>query len=116
MYTDLKKFLTLSNNLNSVAGIRLIFFFPYQILIFLNKKKKKKKMKLSKSQSSFQSMEVENESFTAFIDVLTQNTYIMVIMSDPDIRNFSLFPFFYFIFLSFYFPFFLFSFFFIFIN
>jgi len=45
---------------------------------------------ISKFQSSFQSMEVRNANFTAFIDVLTPNTYIMVIMSDPTIRNLSL--------------------------
>jgi len=32
-------------------------------------------------------MEVKNSNFTAFIDVLTPNTYIMVIMSDPTIRK-----------------------------
>lgn len=39
-------------------------------------------------------MEVRNSQFTAFIDLLTSNTYVMVIMSDPTIRNFpfSLFP------------------------
>ena len=32
-------------------------------------------------------MEVRNAQFTAFIDVLTTNTYVMVIVSDPTIRN-----------------------------
>jgi len=44
----------------------------------------------SKSQTLFQSMEVKNSNFTAFIDVLTPNTYIMVIMSDPTIRKYQL--------------------------
>ena len=32
-------------------------------------------------------MEVRNSSFAAFIDVFTQNTYVMVIMSDLSIRK-----------------------------
>jgi len=43
------------------------------------------KLSCSKSQAQFQSMEVRNSSFAAFIDVFTSNTYIMVIMSDPNI-------------------------------
>jgi len=45
------------------------------------------KLSCSKFQSSFQSMEVKNSNFTAFIDVLTPNTYVMVIMSDPTIQS-----------------------------
>lgn len=45
------------------------------------------KLSCSKFQSSFQSMEVKNSNFTAFIDVLTSNTYVMVIMSDPTIQS-----------------------------
>jgi Ras-related GTP-binding protein A/B len=45
------------------------------------------KLSCSKSQAQFQSMEVRNRGFTAFVDVLTPNTYIMVIMSDPSIRK-----------------------------
>lgn len=45
------------------------------------------KLSCSKSQTLFQSMEVKNSNFTAFIDVLTPNTYIMVIMSDPTIQS-----------------------------
>jgi len=41
----------------------------------------------SRSQAHFQSMEVRTDQFTAFIDVLTTNTYIMVIVSDPTIRT-----------------------------
>jgi len=47
-------------------------------------------------------MEVKNSNFTAFIDVLTPNTYIMVIMSDPTIRMF-LFYFKFLIYISMYF-------------
>eukprot|EP00732_Lithocolla_globosa_P006280 Lithocolla_globosa_v1_NODE_7180_length_982_cov_73.552319.p1 type:complete len:303 gc:universal NODE_7180_length_982_cov_73.552319:71-979(+) len=45
------------------------------------------KLSCSKSQSQFQSMEVRNSHYTAFIDVLTRNTYVMVIMSDPSIQS-----------------------------
>jgi len=45
------------------------------------------KLSCSKSQAQFQSMEVKNSSFSAFIDVFTTNTYIMVIMSDPEIQS-----------------------------
>ena len=44
------------------------------------------KLSCSKMAASFQSMEVRNSSFAAFIDVFTTNTYIMVILSDPSIR------------------------------
>mmetsp|Transcript_28315 Transcript_28315/g.28609 ORF Transcript_28315/g.28609 Transcript_28315/m.28609 type:complete len:304 (-) Transcript_28315:110-1021(-) len=39
------------------------------------------KLSCSKSQAQFQGMEVCNSQFTAFIDLFTGNTYIMVIMS-----------------------------------
>ena len=42
---------------------------------------------LSKLQAQFQSMEVRNSCFAAFIDFFTPNTYVMVIMSDPAIRE-----------------------------
>jgi Ras-related GTP-binding protein A/B len=45
------------------------------------------KLSCSKSQAQFQSMEVRNSNFAAFIDVFTSNTYIMVIMSDPTIQS-----------------------------
>jgi len=45
------------------------------------------KLSCSKSQSQFQSMEVRNSNFAAFIDLFTTNTYIMVIMSDPTIQS-----------------------------
>lgn len=41
----------------------------------------------SKLAAQFQSMEVRNTNFAAFIDVFTSNTYVMVIMSDPAIRK-----------------------------
>jgi len=45
------------------------------------------KLSCSKSQAQFQSMEVRNSNFAAFIDVITTNTYIMVIMSDQTIQS-----------------------------
>lgn len=47
--------------------------------------------KISKLQAQFQSMEVRNSQFAAFIDVFTPNTYVMVIMSDPTIRKFLIY-------------------------
>lgn len=41
----------------------------------------------SKLAASFQSMEVRNSNFAAFIDIFTSNTYVMVVMSDPSIRK-----------------------------
>lgn len=47
-----------------------------------------KQFKLSciKTNFHFQSMVVKNQKFTAFIDQFTSSTYIMVIVSDPDIE------------------------------
>ncbi|PNF25711.1 Ras-related GTP-binding protein A [Cryptotermes secundus] len=46
------------------------------------------KLSCSKLAAQFQSMEVRNSNFAAFIDMFTSNTYVMVIMSDPGIRKF----------------------------
>ncbi|KAI7692740.1 Ras-related GTP-binding protein A, partial [Sarcoptes scabiei] len=45
------------------------------------------KLSCSKSAAQFQSMEVKNSKFSAFIDEFTPNTYVMVIMSDPSIPS-----------------------------
>lgn len=45
------------------------------------------KLSCSKVAAQFQSMEVRNSNFAAFIDLFTSNTYIMVIMSDPHIPS-----------------------------
>ncbi|KAF3420801.1 hypothetical protein E2986_06170 [Frieseomelitta varia] len=45
------------------------------------------KLSCSKLAAQFQSMEVRNTNFAAFIDVFTSNTYVMVIMSDPAIPS-----------------------------
>ncbi|XP_023715393.1 ras-related GTP-binding protein A isoform X1 [Cryptotermes secundus] len=45
------------------------------------------KLSCSKLAAQFQSMEVRNSNFAAFIDMFTSNTYVMVIMSDPGIRS-----------------------------
>lgn len=45
------------------------------------------KLSCSKLAASFQSMEIRNYSFSAFIDIFTPNTYVMVIVSDPSIPS-----------------------------
>nr|XP_027203623.1 ras-related GTP-binding protein A-like [Dermatophagoides pteronyssinus] len=45
------------------------------------------KLSCSKSTAQFQSMEVKNSKFSAFIDEFTPNTYVMVIISDPSIPS-----------------------------
>lgn len=45
------------------------------------------KLSCSKLAAQFQSMEVKNSEFAAFIDVFTPNTYVMVIMSDSNIPS-----------------------------
>lgn len=44
------------------------------------------KLSCSKTQAQFESMEVKNKNFMAFIDVFTPNTYIMMIMTNPNIQ------------------------------
>lgn len=39
----------------------------------------------SKLQASFQSLEVRGETFAAYLDVLTADTYILVIVADPSV-------------------------------
>lgn len=45
------------------------------------------KLSCSKLPAKFQSMEVRNSSFAAFIDTFTSNTYVMVVMSDPQLPS-----------------------------
>nr|XP_054112910.1 ras-related GTP-binding protein A-like [Callithrix jacchus] len=45
------------------------------------------KLSCSKLAASFQSMEVRNSNFAAFIDIFTSNAYVMVVMSDPSIPS-----------------------------
>ena len=45
------------------------------------------KLSCTKVAASFQSMEVRNKNFAAFIEVFTSNTYVMVITSDTDIPS-----------------------------
>jgi len=45
------------------------------------------KLSCTKTQAQFKSMEVKNKNFTAFIDVFTTNTYIMIILSNPKIQS-----------------------------
>lgn len=45
------------------------------------------KLSCSKLAAQFQSMEVRNSNFAAFIDVFTSNTYVMVVTSDSTIPS-----------------------------
>jgi Ras-related GTP-binding protein A/B len=45
------------------------------------------KLSCSKFGSYFSDMEARNSHFAAFIDLFTENTYMMVIMSDPTIQS-----------------------------
>eukprot|EP00729_Bicosta_minor_P005610 gene5610-23454_t len=45
------------------------------------------KLSCSKTAAQFQSMEVRNENFAAYIDYFTTNTYVMVIMADASIPS-----------------------------
>ncbi|OZJ03545.1 Ras-related GTP-binding protein A [Bifiguratus adelaidae] len=45
------------------------------------------KQSCTKTQAAFKSMEIRGTTFTAFIDVLTPNTYVLVVMSDPSIQS-----------------------------
>jgi Ras-related GTP-binding protein A/B len=47
------------------------------------------KLSCSKLAAQFQSMEVKNSNFAAFIDIFTPNTYVMVITSDATIPSSS---------------------------
>jgi len=44
------------------------------------------KLSCSKSSTRFSSLEVRTSTFTAIIESFTQSTYVMVIMSDPEIE------------------------------
>lgn len=45
------------------------------------------KLSCGKIQAQLQGMEVRNSRFTSFIDLFTANTYIMVVMTDPEIHT-----------------------------
>jgi Ras-related GTP-binding protein A/B len=45
------------------------------------------KLSCTKSHAQFQSVEVCNSNFAAYVDVFTSNTYVMVIMSDSTIPS-----------------------------
>lgn len=62
------------------------FLYSYYFLFFAHFSP----ISYSKLAASFQSMEVRNSNFAAFIDIFTSNTYVMVVMSDPSIRKFKL--------------------------
>ena len=45
------------------------------------------KLSCTKLAAQFQSMEVRNSNFAAYMDVFTPNTYVMVVCSDSTIRK-----------------------------
>ncbi|KAJ9073929.1 GTP-binding protein gtr1 [Entomophthora muscae] len=45
------------------------------------------KQSCTKSQVQFKSMEFRHPTFTAFVDVLTPNTYVLLVMADPSIQS-----------------------------
>jgi len=45
------------------------------------------KLSCAKTQAQFRCMEVKNKNFTAFVDIFTQNTYIMVVITNPKIQS-----------------------------
>ena len=47
------------------------------------------KLSCSKIQAQFECIEVKNTCFSAFLDLFTANTYIMVIVSDPNVTSAS---------------------------
>lgn len=48
---------------------------------------KQYKLTCGKTQARFKNMEVKNSNFKAYVDMFTQHTYIMVIMSNPRIQT-----------------------------
>ncbi len=48
------------------------------------------KSSCAKLQAQFQGLEVRGASYTAYLDLLTANTYVMVIVADPRIREWPL--------------------------
>lgn len=89
MCIDLKKSRTLLNSLSLVVGefvTLMLTIFPRIVLFIINFIYCI--FALSKVAAQFHSMEVHNSYFGAYIDVFTQNTYIMVIVSSPKIRKF----------------------------
>lgn len=74
IFDDLKRSVILSNSSNYPAGNSIQS--PSHLFILLSS---------SKLTAAFQSMEVRNSTFACFIELLTPNTYVMVVISDPSI-------------------------------
>jgi hypothetical protein len=68
-----------SNSLNYHAGKNISSFLNFNLVDFS-----------SKLTAAFQSMEVRNSTFACFIELLTPNTYVMVVISDPSICKLNL--------------------------
>ncbi len=45
------------------------------------------KISCNKTSSQFQGMEVKNSHFTAYIDVFTDNTYVMVVLAGSEAKT-----------------------------
>ncbi|KAG8988473.1 GTP-binding protein gtr1 [Tulasnella sp. 427] len=48
------------------------------------------KISCSKLQEQFNSLEIRFPQFTAVLEILTSNTYVMVIVADPDVQSAAL--------------------------
>ncbi|KAJ3381658.1 Interleukin-4 receptor subunit alpha [Entophlyctis sp. JEL0112] len=53
------------------------------------------KLSCSKNQAQFQNMEIRCKSFSAYVDVLTPNAYVLVLISDPSISLVAFFQIFF---------------------
>ena len=73
---------------NQVTGYRKrhVHFDPHRYEKISNIVKQFK-LSCGKAQSQFQGMEVRNSRFRAVIDAFTANTYVMVIVSNPEVQT-----------------------------
>lgn len=99
--SDLK--LKLSDFCNASSADEVVLFEKYTFLVIANHDNighkdghrfekisniiKQFKLACIKTNFQFQSMTFKNSSFTAFVEEFTKSTYIMVIVSDPDVET-----------------------------
>jgi hypothetical protein len=69
----------LLNSSNYLAGKQMNVLIQNEFFFVCNS---------SKLTAAFQSMEVRNSTFACFIELLTPNTYVMVVISDSSICKF----------------------------
>lgn len=85
IFIDLKKFQTLSSSSSSHAGENIIAFQylkkkgGYRFTEIINA--------FSRMGSQFETIQIRNRSFAAFIDSFTNNTYIMLVLSDGNVSS-----------------------------